>query len=105
MLNNNVTKIRRFLLEQGFYQEQSMNMESGTYYKFLIPDSNTTFIVDIQNCKCDAHYPDFKYNRANPYSTKESIVTFEWQKDNDQDSIIKNLENFFERILNIIKQG
>lgn len=106
MLNDKLGKVRLFLIEQGFFQEPTINAESGSFYKFIIPDSrNTFFIVDLKNHCAEAHYPDFKYNLSNPYSTKETIVNIDWNLDEEVDLIIQNLICFFNKILTIVQKG
>lgn len=106
MLNDNFGKVRLFLLEQGFFQDPTINMESGTVYKYIIPDSRDTyFTIDMKNKIAEAHYPDFKFNKNNPYSTKSTVVDFEFKDIPEPDCVIENLSEFFSRIMSIVEKG
>ena len=104
MYSDNFTKIRQFLLVSGFVPEQGQG-ESGIFYRYAIPEYKTYFETDLSKPCLTAVYPDFAFNRRNPYSGKDTVVSFEWNGDEDQELTIKSIEAFIDKILMIVKRG
>lgn len=104
MYSDNFTKIRNFLLIAGFSQEQSHG-ESGLFYRYVIPECKTYFETDFSKPCLTAVYPDFAFNRRNPYSGKDTVVSFEWNVNDDQELTIKSIEAFIDKIIAIVKRG
>ena len=105
MYSDNFTKIRRFLLDSGFVSDQAQAVESGKIYYYNIPELKTAFQVDLSAPCVNAQYPDFAFNKRNPYSGKDTIVTFSWNIDEEQELTIENMKNFFDKIIGIAKRG
>ena len=93
--------IREFLTNCGFVQPD-MNGESGTLYVYLLPSEKARFEVKLASCTCEAYYPDFQYNKTNTYATKDTVVSIKWKDEDDPETVIENLKDFFTKILNIL---
>lgn len=105
MVVDSNSKIRLFLLGCGFVQDpQGAMIEDGNIYRYYIPETRLMFIVNLYARRAEARYPDFDYNRGNPYNTKQCVTTFDWQIDNSKESIVENLTGFFDRITTLVKE-
>lgn len=89
------SELRLGLLGLGFV---SQNINS-TLYKVVIGDK--TFIVFLDGCCMNAVYPDYEYNRKNPYSPKDMQVDYTWDQDETNQCILANITKFMNDICDI----
>ena len=95
--------IRLYLIKKGF---GAIDFHSDKYIlKVQAPIRSTIieFGCDLRINEIIAKFPDYAYNDRNPYSTKDCIVRFRWTKDMDKDTIIANIEQFFDKIISMNK--
>ena len=89
------SELRLGLLGLGFV---SQNINS-TLYKVVIGDK--TFIVLLDGCCMNAIYPDYEYNKQNPYSPKDMQVDYTWDKDETIQCILANITKFMNDLCDI----
>lgn len=86
------SELRLGLLGLGFIAQ---NINSNLY-KMVIGDK--TFIVFLDAGTMNAVYPDYEYNKSNPYSTKEVQIDYTWNKDETNACILANITKFMNDI-------
>lgn len=91
--------VRMFLLKKGF----NAVTPNGNQYTLIYCDKhiNIKFDVLLDVRKAFATYPDKVYNAQNTYSPRDCKVEFDWNIDDVSDTIITNLNAFFDKIIDI----
>lgn len=95
--------VRMYLINKGF-NSNSLNGDNYILW-YNGCQKPIKFEVFLASCKASATYPDKEYNARNPYSTKDCKVDFSWANDDDEDNdtIIHNLDKFFDKIIELNK--
>jgi hypothetical protein len=88
------SELRLGLLGLGFIS-QNLN---GTLYKTIVGDK--TFLVFLDAGTMNAVYPDYEYNKNNPYSTKDIQIDYTWNKEETNACILANIVQFMNDVCN-----
>lgn len=94
-------KIREYILKKGFC---CIDYKATNYVlKVEAPNGidEIEFGCILNENKMIAKFPDYVFNRKNPFSTKDTIINFRWDANDDDDTIIYNIEKFFDKVITL----
>lgn len=99
-MNTGNSDIRMFLISKGF----THNEQTGWRFMSLSYDSYLAFGCDFVDKKLVAEYPDIEYNKKNTLSPKKKLIDFVWSDTEDTQTVIHNMEKFFDKIIAIYRR-
>jgi hypothetical protein len=92
-----VQDLRLFLLSKGFVPINDTYVTGNSYaYQEMTANRTITLTVNIGALEIIAEYPDFEYNKKNPYSKKNIRTKFQIPKDSSMHDLEEFIKKSFE---------